>query len=271
MNGLMPQLQRYLKVRRGFGYDLATAERVLKRFVEFADAEQAEYITTELFLSWKGHFGAAGNNTWSARLGMVRGFAAWLRGSDPRNEVPPSGLVAGRLRRSRPYIYSKDQIVQLVATAAKLPSSSGLRGITCSTLLGLVAVTGLRISEAIGLDDRDVDLDEGVLAVRRGKNGKSRWLPITTSVVEHLAAYRRERDRLDHQSDPAFFRLVRGHRATDCGVRYNFALISQQIGLRGPSVSTSTAGGLVSTTCGTRSRCGRSSAGTARGSTLTAR
>lgn len=232
MNGLTPQLQRYLRVRRSFGYDLATTQRVLKRFVEFADAEQAEYITTELFLSWKDRFGAASNNTWSARLGMVRGFAAWLRGSDPRNEVPPVGLVAGRLRRSRPYIYSEEQIVQLVATAAKLPSSNGLRGITCTTLLGLIAVTGLRISEAIRLDDRDVDLDEGVLAVRRGKNGKSRWLPITTSTVEHLAAYRRERDRIDHQSDPAFFRLVRGNRATDCGVRYNFALVSQQIGLR---------------------------------------
>lgn len=232
MTSLRTQLDRYLVVRRHFGYDLSTTERVLKRLVEFADAEQADYITTALFLKWKDGFGSAGNGSWSARLGMVRGFAGWLRGINPRNEVPPIGLIPGRFRRARPFIYAVDQVAQIVGAAAKLPSSDGLRGITSSTLLGLIAVTGLRISEAIGLDDGDVDLDEGVLTVRRGKNGKSRWLPIATSTAERLAEYRRERVRLDPGDEPAFFRLVRGRRLTDCGVRYNFALVCQQIGLR---------------------------------------
>ncbi len=108
-----------------------------------------DHITVDLFLRWKDAFGTANNNTWSARLGMVRGFAGWLQGHDARTEVPPSGLIAGKLRRARPYIYSDAEVAMIVARAAKLPSRYGLRGWTCSTLFGLIAVTGLRINEAI--------------------------------------------------------------------------------------------------------------------------
>jgi integrase/recombinase XerD len=90
-----------------------------------------------------------------------------IGGVDSRTEVPPAGLICGKLRRTRPYIYTGDQIAEIVTEAARRSSAYGLRGLTCSTLFDLIAVTGLRVSEAIGLDEKDVDLGEAVLTVRR--------------------------------------------------------------------------------------------------------
>ena len=232
MTPLTLRLDQYLAIRRSFGHSLSTAERVLRRFAEFAAAEGADHVSVDLFLRWKEHFGSADNNTWSARLGMVRGFAGWLQNIDPRTEIPPSGLISGKLRRSRPYIYSAEQIVQIVASAARLPSSYGLRGWTYSTFFGLIAVSGLRINEAIQLDEEDVDLKEGVLLIKRGKNGKSRMVPISACATERLKAYRAERNRILGASPAPFFRLDRGLRPTDCASRYTFARICQGIGLR---------------------------------------
>jgi integrase/recombinase XerD len=232
MTKLSQRLDDYLAVRRSLGYDLSFSGRVLRGFTAFADRERADHITVDLFLRWKDAFGAANNNTWSARLGMVRVFAAWLQGHDAQSEVPPSGLISGKPSRARPYIYSDAEVATIVARAAKLPSRYGLRGWTCSILFGLIAVTGLRISEALLLDDEDVDLDEGVLTVKRGKNGKARFVPIAPSSVARLRAYRAERIRLLGATMGAFFRIDDGRRPTDCCARYNFALVSQGIGLR---------------------------------------
>ena len=196
MTPLTVRLQQYIAVRRSLGYDLSFPERVLRRFAEFADRERADHITVDLFLRWKEHYGSANNYTWSRRLSMVRVFASWLQGFDPRTEVPPPGLISNKPRRTRPYIYTDDQIAEIVTEAGRLPSSYGLRGWTCSTLFGLIAVTGLRVSEAIGLDDKDVDLNEAVLAIRRSKNGKSRFVPLSASAAERMRAYRAERNRI---------------------------------------------------------------------------
>jgi hypothetical protein len=139
MTPLTVRLEHYLAVRRDFGHDLSTSGRVLRRFAEFAATEGADHVTVELFLRWKAHFGCANNNTWSARLGMVRAFAGWLQAIDPRTEIPPPGLVSGKLRRTRPYIYSAGQIAEIVKGAARLTSAYGLRGWTYSTLFGLTA------------------------------------------------------------------------------------------------------------------------------------
>lgn len=232
MTSLTVRLEEYMAVRRSFGHDLSTSERVLRRFIEFADTECVNHVSVDLFLRWKERFGCADNNTWSARLGMVRGFASWLQGIDPETEVPPPSLISGKLRRARPHIYSDEQIAGIVRTAARLPSSYGLRGWTYSTLFGLIAVSGLRISEAIKLDEEDVDLEEGVLLVKRGKNRKSRLVPISASAAERLRAYRAECTRILGISPAPFFRQDSGLRPTDCAARYTFAHICQEMGLR---------------------------------------
>jgi integrase/recombinase XerD len=231
---LTERLDDYIAVRRSLGYDPSFAARVLRGFTRFADREGTDHITVDLFLRWKKGFGKADNNTWSARLGMVRVFAGWLQAHDARTEVPPSGLIVGKQRRGRPYIYSEAQVAMIVARAAKLPSRYGIRGWTCSTLFGLIAVTGLRINEAIALDEGDVDLDEGVIIVRRGKNGTARFVPLAPSTVARLRAYRTERTRLLGPTTGPFFLIESGERPTDCCARYNFAIVSQDLGLREP-------------------------------------
>jgi integrase len=232
MTPLTVRLEHYLAIRRSLGYNLSFTERVLRRFTAFGDREGADHITVDLFLRWKKHYGSANNNTWATRLSMVRVFANWLQGFDLRTEIPPPGLISGKPRRTRPFIYTDDQIAEIVTEAARLPSSYGLRGWTCSTLFGLIAVTGLRVSEALGLNDEDVDLDQAALAVKHGKNGKSRTIPISECAAERLRAYRAERNRILGASPAAFFLLEGSERPTDCAARYNFALVCQRIGLR---------------------------------------
>jgi len=234
MATLTAALERYLSIRRAFGFDLSFEERVLRRFTALAEAEGTEHITVELFLRWKAHYGHANNTTWAARLGMVRGFATWLGGIDPQTEVPPAGLIVSKLRRNRPYIFSDGQIAAIVAEAARLRSPYGLRGWTCATLFGLIATTGLRISEAVALDTRNVDLKHATLTIERSKNGRSRVLPLAASTTAQLLAYRHERDRLLGADHPPFFLFETGCRPTDYCARYTFAQICQRIGLRVP-------------------------------------
>lgn len=229
---IAPQLDRYLSLRRSLGYDLRTDERILRRFVRFADREGASHIDTALFLRWDASLPDVGTSTRSARLGKVRLFVQWLSGIDPAHDVPPRGLFPGRSGRQRPYIYGEAEIASIVAAAKALPSIYGLRGLTCSTLFGLIAVTGLRISEALALDDDDLDAGDGVLRVRCGKLGRERLLPLDPTVVAQLVVYAAERDRLLGRAAPAFFVTEKGTRLTDCSARYNFALACQQIGLR---------------------------------------
>jgi integrase len=229
---ITPQLDRYLSVRRSLGYDLRTDERILRRFVRFADREGVSRIDMALFLRWDASLPDAGTSTRSARLGKVRLFAQWLSSIDPAHEVPPRGLLPDRSQRVRPHIYSEAEIASIIAAAKALPSIYGLRGLTCSTLFGLIAVTGLRIGEALALDRDDVDAENGVLRVRRGKLGKERLLPLDPTVVAQLAGYAAERDRLLGSAPDAFFVTCKGTRLTDCSARYNFARACQRIGLR---------------------------------------
>lgn len=234
MNTLTKELDRYLEIRRSLGYKLNTDERILRRFVSFAEQSHACHLTTNLFLRWQEVFGHAHRATWARRLGIVRVFARWLHGIDSRNEVPPPSLIPYRLRRPRPYIYSENEIQRIIQAAAKLPSIYGFRGLAFSTFLGLVAVTGMRISEAILLDTGDVDLKSGVITIRHGKLGKARYNPISDSTKAKLLAYVRERSRLLGVQQTAFFLSEQGQRLSDGCVRYNFALVCKNIGLRPP-------------------------------------
>ena len=232
MTSFTALLDQYLVERRRYGADLASSGLILRPFVAFADAEGDEWITTDLFLRWKDRFGTAGTHTWAIRLSVVRGFAAWLQGIDPRTEVPPRGLIPNPQQRQRPYIYSDSEIARIVTAAARLPSPRGLRGATYATLFGLLAVTGLRIGEAVGLDDPDVDLDAAVLHVKHAKNGRSRVVPVTTCTAERLRAYRAERNRVLGVAPTAFFVGENERRLSIWRAGYTFAVVRQNIGLR---------------------------------------
>lgn len=233
MNGLQLRLREYLAVRRSLGFSLQRPSRCLQNFVTFAEREGASHITTELALRWAMQPAGVQPATRATRLGMVRRFATWCRALDARTEVPPAGLLPHRYHRKRPYIYSDGEIEKIVAAAGQLRSSKGLRAHTYSTIFGLLAVTGMRVSEAVALDRRDVHVDEGVLSVRRAKFGKSRLIPVHPSTSRAIAAYAEQRDRIFSVAfTEAFFVSERGTRITDCSARYNFARVSREIGLQ---------------------------------------
>lgn len=237
------RLDQCLAERRLYGGNWANQASLVRPFAAFADSQGAERITTELFLRWKEGYGSAGRSAWTVRLAAVRVFATWLRGIDPRTEVPPLGLVPGSSSRARPYIFSDAEIRGIVAEAARLPSCSGLRGLTHSTLFGLLAVTGMRIGEAVALDGRDVDLDEGVVLVRHAKGGRSRAIPITGCTAERLRDYRAGMAAILGGTPDAWFCGMAGNRMTKSTAQQNFAEVGRRLGLRPPPVKGSTVRG----------------------------
>ena len=173
--GLRSALERYLSMRQGLGYQYQHQARRLAEFVSFMERRKATTITTKLALAW-ATLPPDRHASWTLRLTDVRGFARHVANIDPETEVPPVGILPG-LKRAKPYVYSDAEISALLAAALALPPANGLRRWTYHYLFGLIAVTGTRLSEAIGLQRSDIDLDEGVLTVRQSKFGKSRLVP----------------------------------------------------------------------------------------------
>ena len=163
------------------------------QFIAFLEERDESVITIKNTLTWVTLPG--GSDSWRAfRLSTVRGFAAYLHALDDTHQIPPADLCPNRPARATPYPYTEQQIAALMAATAILRGR--LRQATYRTLLGLLAVTGMRVGEAIRLDRDDVDLAHGVLTVRDTKFGKSRELPVHPSTVKALGGYARERDRL---------------------------------------------------------------------------
>jgi integrase len=226
-------LNDYLSIRRSLGFRLQQQASSLRNFVAFLRAEGASYITTKLALRWATQPAKAHPAAWAWRLGRVRRFAIWYSATEPRTEIPPTGLLPHRRQRKSPHIYSDDEIERLLRRTQQLPSRKGLRSSTFTTLFGLLVATGMRVSEALNLDRPDVDFDRGILHVQRTKFGKSRYVPVHPSTVEALKKYAEARGRLfPTPLIPAFFVSERGGRITGATARYTFAKLSQQLGLR---------------------------------------
>jgi integrase len=236
MKRLSTYLDEYLALRHKLGFRLRLAGGLLRRFVLFAQAQRASFITTKLALQWATQPTDCQPSQWANRLGMVRRFAQHVSGTDRRTEIPPQELLPHRYHRKPPYLYNDREVRRLIQAARQLPSPDDLRAASHATLFGLLAVTGMRVGEAIGLDRADVDLPQGILTVRQAKFGKSRLLPVHVTTQRQLRAYARLRDRVwPRPITPAFFISERGTRLTDCTVRRWFVIVSHQIGLRAPT------------------------------------
>src|SRR5206468_2692321 len=177
-----------LKIRRALGYKLERAGKLLLQYLDYLDDRGAQLVTIENALAW-ATLPAGDANWWAFRMSVVRGFACYLHALDPGHQAPPKDLLPRQTRRMTPYLYSDQEIRALMATASSLRFE--LRQETYRTLIGLLSVTGMRVGDAIRLDDRDVDLRHGVLTVRETKFGKSRELPLHRSTVGALRSYLR--------------------------------------------------------------------------------
>jgi integrase len=229
MTALHDAAADYLTIRRALGYKLVEHERQLNDFASFLEQTGASTITTELALRWASR--TRGTEGWkAARLSIVRGFARYLRTIDPATEIPPTGILIHRKHYAIPYLYSEQDIERLLAEAAALRPQ--LKAATLYTLIGLIAVTGMRISEPLRLDRDDVDLDAGILTIRLTKFGKSRQLPLHASTVQALVRYDRQRDELfPRPHTPSFFISTRGNRPDKSTVQRDFRGLRRRAGL----------------------------------------
>ena len=233
MSAIRDSLVQYVAVRRALGATFYEPALALEHFVDLLEREGAEFITVDLALRWAMASKLALRATWGRRLSQVRGFAKWMGAIDVRNEIPPNRLLCARQRRNPPHIYTDQEIDQLMIQAARLHSRTGMRALTYSTLIGLLVATGLRPGEAIRLDLADVDLVNGILAIRESKFGKSRFVPVDESARAALERYAQGRDRLCSQRlSQAFLVSERGKRLNACSARSMFVRMSRATGLR---------------------------------------
>lgn len=237
MKSLTKAVDDYLALRRSLGFRLREYGDCLHEFVSFLEKNGSLHITNKLAVEYATQRQDEKPVSWSRRLIIIRGFARYRIGSDPRTEIPPIGLLRFRSQRARPYLYSEDEIRRLLEAALKMKTQYQLQRHTYYCLFGLLAVTGLRLGEAIHLQPQDVDLSVGVLTVRGAKFGKSRLVPLHPSTRAVLRDYAKLRDQfLAGRPMPYFLMTGRGKRLEKSNLSLVFRALSRQIGIRKPSV-----------------------------------
>jgi integrase len=230
MSALEGAVEEYLSLRRSFGFKLAADGPMLADFVAYLDAAGLDAITIEVAVEWATRPVGSSQSSHARRLGVVRRFAEYVHVLDPRCEVPPADLLQDRYRRVPPYLYSEADIAGLLGAARQL--APPLRGATYETLIGLLAVTGMRGGETLRLDRADVDLDAGKLAIIDSKFNKSRELALHPSTVEALRRYACCRDELcPTATTSSFFISTSGTRLTGNSLDVTFRTLVSKAGL----------------------------------------
>jgi integrase/recombinase XerD len=231
MSSLPDALGEYLTIRRALGYKLEQDGKLLAQFVAYLEQQQTNTVTTEHAVAWATLPAGASAAWWANRLTVVRGFAAYLQTLDRVHEVPPARLLPTGSRRATPYLYSDEEIAALISATTKLRFHR-LGSATYRTLIGLLAVSGLRIGEALRLDRGDIDDDRDLLIVRNSKYGKTRQVPLHPSTTRALHDYLRQVDRVHPQPNtPAVFISTAGTRLMYRCVNRTFRRLVRQAGL----------------------------------------
>ena len=231
MSALGAHVEDYLRLRRALGYKLERPAMLLPKLVAYLEDAGATTVTSELSIEWARLPERARPNYWAARLAVARGFARYLKAIDPATEVPPPGVFPARRHRPTPYLWSQEEICRLLEGAREL--ASPLRAATHEALFGLLATTGMRLGEAIGLERDDVDLGSGVITIRHAKFDRSRLVPLHPSVTEALSRYTASRDRLcSRPPSTAFFLSAAGTRLLRSSVDRTLRKITTSIGIR---------------------------------------
>ena len=233
MSGLQAHVDDYLRLRRALGYKLERHGRLLPQLVAYLEAAGAGTLTSELQISWARQPASAQPRHWAARLAIARGFAAYLQTIAPATEIPPAEVFAVRYRRPTPYLWSQEDIGRLLEAARALRPP--LKAASYQALFGLLAVTGMRVGEALALDRDDVDLERGVVTIREqtAKLERARLVPLHPTTVEALEHYVRTRRRLcPRPRSSAFFLSGAATRIDRSAVSKTVRKITIALGLR---------------------------------------
>ncbi|MDR0782297.1 MAG: tyrosine-type recombinase/integrase [Propionibacteriaceae bacterium] len=236
MSQLRVLLDGYLSTRRALGFKLAAPAKALHGFVSWMEEAGEPTISHDLAVAWASQFS---RSTVLERLNYVKQFAEHVAWFDPGTEIP---VLDGRRygsHRARPLIFTDAQINALLAAAGRL--TPHVRAVTWRTLLGLLTVTGLRISEARNLEDDDITLDEsddgsGWARITDTKFGKSRMVPLHKSTMTAIRRYQRLRDKaFPTRKTMAVFVAGRGTKIAVSTAGNTFREIREMAGLAGSS------------------------------------
>lgn len=234
MSALSTHVEDYLRLRRALGYKLEREGQWLAQLAALVDAAGAGTLTSELAIAWAQQ-SASGPNQSAKRLGVARKFAAYLQTIVPATEVPPPGVFPARRHRPTPYLWSREDICRLLEGARALRPP--LRAATHEAIFGLLASSGMRIGEAVGLQRDDVDLRAGVITIREAKFDRWRLVPLHPTVAEALSRYAAERDRLcPRPRSSAFFISSTGSALNRSGVGKTLRQITTTMGTRTETV-----------------------------------
>lgn len=200
---LINHVERYIALRQSLGFKLSDTARHLRAFARFAIDRGDSYVQTSAAMEWAAL--ADSSHTKHVRLRDVIGLARFLHAEDAAHEVPPINPFPTRQARSLPYIYSPEELVRIVKTASQLrpQKNNPLRPRTYALLFGLIAATGLRISEALNLRIDDV-LPDGILRIQKTKFGKSRLITMHATVINAVNNYIEVRRKVTAMSDHIF-------------------------------------------------------------------
>lgn len=227
-------VEEYLDFRRRLGFELRIEGQELRRFARFArDIGDTGPLTTQLAVRWATLPTEADRLYHARRLDMVRRLARYRVLVDPATEVPPNGLLGPSYRRRPPHIYSDQEVAALLRAAACLGPTGRLRPQTYTTLFGLLAATGMRVSEGLALRRRNVDLDAGLITVLAGKFRRARLVPLHPSAVQALRGYVERRDGYRFRravSSDAFFLTEFGTALKYHKVLLTFLRLREQLG-----------------------------------------
>jgi integrase len=225
---LTEDVRRYVELHRSIGFKFRTQCLLLKSFANFASQQGDTIVRTQTAIDWAAR--APSPPQRHNRLATVRRFALAMQAEDPHHEVPPDEVFGRQyFRRQTPHIYTTEQIAHLIGAAAALPPKDSIRPSTYSTLFGLLAATGLRVSEALALQVEDL-IEDGLL-VRKTKFKKSRLIPLHSTTRRALECYLARRARIG-TPDHAFFISLAGRSLSYEAVERVFLRLSRSIGLR---------------------------------------
>jgi integrase/recombinase XerD len=235
MSALRAAAGEYLAMRRALGFKLTTQGRHLMSFVRFCEERGGEHVTADLAIEWATRTAkGSGDEVYQARrLDVARIFARHLQALDPATEVPPGDVLSRRYRRIPPYLYSPEEVAALMSAADGL--APAMRAATWRTLIGLLAVTGMRQGEACRLERDDADLEAGTLVIADAKFGKSRQVFLHPTAVAALRAYEQARDRAFPEPRAAtFFVNSRGGPLDGHNIQHTFAVLIAAAGIQAP-------------------------------------
>ncbi len=205
--GLRHALEDYLRIRRALGFQLDEPARLLPQFLAGLERDGADRISVDAALRFATEPAGAHPVNWWLRLNAVRGFAKYLHALDPTIEVPPPRLLPRPRCRAVPYLYTDREVFAVLAAAGRLQPPP--RAATYQTAIGLLAASGMRVSEVVHLRSDDLDAPHRLLTILHSKRGSSRIIPLHPTTVAALAAYARQRDRLRPISGTFFVSTTR--------------------------------------------------------------